>query len=206
MAKLESSFKNMFIVLSAIAIIAAAALGSVYKLTAAPIAKAKEEKTQAAIRDVLPPFDKIETATSTEGFIIHKAYKTDAFVGAAVEAVSDKGFGGNITIMVGFDAEGNIVNYAVLEQKETPGLGTKMGEWFKTNKGNQNINGKNPAKNKLTVSKDGGEIDAITAATISSRAFLDAVNKAYKAYEGANSEQDVESGATAQAQKGGTNE
>lgn len=84
--------------------------------------------------------------------------------------------------MVGFDKEGNIINYSVLEQKETPGLGTKMVDWFKTPIGNQDIRGKNPAKNNLTVKKDGGEVDAITAATISSRAFLDAIHNAYAAY------------------------
>jgi len=87
----------------------------------------------------------------------------------------------------------------VLEQKETPGLGTKMVDWFKTDKGNQNVRGKNPVTNKLTVNKDGGEVDAITAATISSRAFLDAVHNAYNAYA-KNSDapgiMDGESGAT----------
>ena len=86
--------------------------------------------------------------------------------------------------MVGFDKEGNILDYAVLQQAETPGLGTKMVDWFKTDKGNQNIKGKNPGEKQLSVSKDGGDIDAITAATISSRAFLGAVNKAYAAFSG----------------------
>ncbi|MDR0811251.1 MAG: RnfABCDGE type electron transport complex subunit G, partial [Paludibacter sp.] len=108
--------------------------------------------------------------------------KDGNFVGAAVESVSHKGFSGDIRVMVGFDKDGNIVDYSVLEQKETPGLGTKMTDWFKTAKGAQDIRGKNPAKNKLQVSKDGGEVDAITAATISSRAFLDAVINAYNAY------------------------
>jgi electron transport complex protein RnfG len=55
-----------------------------------------------------------------------------------------------------------------------------MADWFKVDKGNQSVLGKHPKNNKLTVSKDGGEVDAITAATISSRAFLDAVQIAYK--------------------------
>lgn len=82
--------------------------------------------------------------------------------------------------MVGFDVDGNVINYSVLEHKETPGLGSKMAEWFTTGKGD--IKGKNPGKDNFTVSKDGGKIDAITAATISSRAFLDAVNRAHKVY------------------------
>ncbi len=114
---------------------------------------------------------------------VYRAYvKDEKFVGAAVESFSRNGYSGDIRLMIGFDVKGNIVNYTVLEQKETPGLGTKIVDWFKTEIRNQNIIGKNPSKNKLTVSKDGGEIDAITAATISSRAFLEAVQKAYNAY------------------------
>ena len=88
--------------------------------------------------------------------------------------------------MVGFKPDGSINNYSVLEHKETPGLGTKMEPWFKTTdptKANCNIIGKNPGTNNLTVSKDGGEVDAITAATISSRAFLEAVQTAYNEYK-----------------------
>jgi len=85
----------------------------------------------------------------------------------------------------------------VLEQKETPGLGTKMVDWFKTNKGNQSIIGKNPALANLTVSKDGGEIDAITASTISSRAFLFSIRNAYQAFS-ANKEEETASAQTTQ--------
>jgi len=84
--------------------------------------------------------------------------------------------------MVGFDQDGKIVNYSVLEQTETPGLGTKMVDWFKTKKGNQDIRQLNPSEVNFTVSKDGGDIDAITAATISSRAFLKAISDAYAVY------------------------
>ena len=89
-----------------------------------------------------------------------------------------------------FDQEGNIRNYTVLSYTETTGLGSKMPTWFKE-KGN--ILGKNLSKNNLTVSKDGGEIDAITAATISSRAFLNAVANAYNGFKG---DSDAQSGAT----------
>ena len=94
----------------------------------------------------------------------------------AIETISKKGFGGEVKLMVGFTPDGTIINYMVLEHKETPGLGTKMDEWFKTDKKNQSILNKSLDKNNLTVAKDGGEVDAITAATISSRAFLDAVH------------------------------
>ena len=70
-------------------------------------------------------------------------------------------------------------------------------DWFKTDKNNQSIKGKNPATNNLTVSKDGGEVDAITAATISSRAFLEAVQSAYNAYANNDEALNATTGATA---------
>lgn len=202
MAKLESSFKNMLLVLAGISLFSALTLGSMYKLTEAPIAASKKAKQESAIKAVLPPFERIAdveevTVEGSGAFKVYKAYdKADKFVGAAVESFSKNGFSGEIKIMVGFDVEGSIVDYSVLEQKETPGLGTKMLDWFKTDKNNQNIKGKNPAKNKLTVSKDGGEVDAITAATISSRAFLEAVQLAYAAYSNNPDAPDMTSGAT----------
>jgi electron transport complex protein RnfG len=187
MAQLESSFKNMVLVLSGIALFAAGTLASVYTLTKAPIEAAKMAKQQNAIKEVLPAFDRIadpiNLANGNENMVIHKAYNAqNEFVGAAIETSSNNGFAGKISIMVGFDKEGKIFNYSVLEQKETPGLGTKMVDWFKTDKGNQSIVGKNPAETNLTVSKDGGDIDAITASTISSRAFLTSVRNAYDAF------------------------
>ncbi len=190
MAKLESSFKNMLLVLLGITLFSAFTLGSMYTLTKAPIEASKKAKQENAIKMVLPPFEKIAEAEAVEVdgegmFNVYKAYdKNDKFVGAAVESSSKNGFSGDIRIMIGFDVAGNIVDYSVLEQKETPGLGTKMVDWFKTDKAKQNIKGKNPATSNMTVNKDGGDIDAITAATISSRAFLEAVRVAYKAYAG----------------------
>ena len=118
-------------------------------------------------------------------------YQTDK--GTAVKAV-ENGFGGPLEILVGFDEAGNILGYTVLSTVETPGLGVKADTWFqKGQKGD--IIGKNPGEKELSVSKDGGEIDAITASTITSRAFLNAVNHAYKAYKGQST--DANSGATA---------
>lgn len=114
-------------------------------------------------------------------------------LGAAVESTTG-GFGGDLKVLVGFDPTGNILGYTLLEHAETPGLGAKADNWFqKGQKGD--IIGKNPEE-ALTVSKDGGKIDAITASTITSRAFLNAVNNAYKAYK--NTPIDGESGATKQ--------
>lgn len=201
MAKLESTFRNMVVVLTSITLIAAVALGSVYSLTKGPIEASKVAKKENAIREVLPAFDRLDEEQSVQvdglpdPLFIYKAYQKDDFVGAAVQTYSKNGFGGEISVMVGFDVDGNIVNYTVLEQKETPGLGTKMTDWFKTEKGRQDIRGLNPQKNNLTVSKDGGDVDAITAATISSRAFLESIRSAYKAY---NNDYDSTSGATTQ--------
>ena len=177
----------MVLVLSGIALFAATTLASVYEFTKAPIEASKVAKQQHAIKEVLPAFDHLsrplKIADGNENMVVYKAFDaTNQFVGAAVETSSNNGFAGKIVIMVGFDKSGNIVNYSVLEQKETPGLGTRMVEWFKTNKGKQSIIGKNPATTNLTVSKDGGDIDAITASTISSRAFLFTVHNAYKAF------------------------
>lgn len=194
-----SNFKNMVLSLSLIAVFAAVTLASVYSLTKEPIALSKQSKLQNAISEVLPAFERLDEVEKVglktgDTLNIYKAYdKEDKFVGASVETVSHNGYSGDIRLMVGFDVEGNIVNYAVLEQKETPGLGTKIVDWFKTEVHNRSVIGKNPAKNKLAVTKDGGEIDAITAATISSRAFLDAVQKAYNAY---SENTDAISGAT----------
>ncbi|MBO7593819.1 MAG: RnfABCDGE type electron transport complex subunit G [Salinivirgaceae bacterium] len=226
MAKLESSLKNMLLSLTAIALIAAGLMASLYSVTSEPIQKSKEQKSVDAIKAVLPAFDKIENDTAN-GLNIFKAYKADGqFIGAAVESMSKNGFGGEIKVMVGFDAQGNITEYSVLEQKETPGLGTKMVTWFrpqtenkkslletifhyevKTAEKQSSIIGKNPAVNKMTVSKDGGEIDAITASTISSRAFLESVRTAYNAYAAANNQKqtDANSGAT-QTTEGNNNE
>lgn len=187
MAKLESNFKNMVIVLSAITLFAALALGTVYTITKAPIEASKTAKQKNAIKEVLPASfhhlaEPITVADGNETLIVYKAYDAkNQFIGSAVES-SNNGFSGKILIMVGFDKDGTIINYSVLEQKETPGLGTKMVEWFKTDRGNQNIKGKNAGTANLTVSKDGGDVDAITAATISSRAFLFAVRNAYNAF------------------------
>lgn len=175
MAKLESSLKNMVLSLSIIALVASALLGLVYAITKAPIEKAEKEAQQQAISDVLPTFDKVDDAV-VSGKTVHKAYKGDEYVGVAVETETD-GFGGTVKLMVGFDKEGNITGYSVLKHSETPGLGSKMPEWFQKD-GKGNVIGKNPLNAELKVSKDGGDVDAITAATISSRAFLKGVNEA----------------------------
>ena len=99
-------------------------------------------------------------------------------------------------VLVGFDAEGNVLNYSLLSHAETPGLGSKADVWFKDG-GKGDITGMNPGQAPLAVSKDGGQVDAITASTITSRAFLNAVNAAYAAFAG----QEMADGATGATQK-----
>lgn len=185
MAKLKSSLPNMLLSLTLIALVAAGLLAAVYTVTKDPIEAAKAEKQALAKLAVLPLDGTTEVTLSdaeeVEGMSIFKAYVNDELIGAAVEA-KEVGFGGYFKMMVGFDKEGTITGYQVLEHQETPGLGAKMDEWFKTDKNRQSVLGLNPGKCNLTVSKDGGDVDAITAATISSRAFLLAITKAYNAY------------------------
>jgi len=186
MKQWDSTLKNMVLSLGLIAVLSAAALGVVHELTAEPIPQAEMARQIAAVRMVVPVFD---NDPISERYLIHTpdgdslicfpaSYKGKK-VGLAVESYSKKGFGGEIRIMVGFDSTGTILNYTVLKHKETPGLGSKMPEWFRNGSGN--IIGLNPGNDKVWVSKDGGQVDGITAATISSRAFLEAVNRAYKA-------------------------
>ncbi len=197
MEKLKSSFKNMVLSLTLIALVAAGALGGIYLLTKEPIAKQQQEKQNSAIGSVLPDMEGrlIGDAKEVNGYMVHEAYVADSLIGVAVETEAN-GFGGVIRLMVGFDAKGNIVNYEVLEQQETPGLGTHMVEWFKTDKNHQSVLGLNPDVANLTVSKDGGDVDAITAATISSRAFLKAVQNAFDAYFAQKNTVEATSGAS----------
>ena len=193
MKKLESSLKNMLLVLTGVTAISVALLAYVNELTKGPIAEANAKTLNEALKEVLPEFTNNPVAecdtmfSEKDGkkivdFIIYPAKNGDQWVGTAVEAKS-MGFGGELKVLVGFDAEGKIYNYSLLSHAETPGLGSKAADWFKEgNKGS--IKGMNPCEQPLTVSKDGGQVDAITASTITSRAFLNAVNAAYGAYKG----------------------
>ncbi len=189
-AKKESTFLNMVVVLTIVTAVAGFALGSVYNLTKEPIALAQKAKLNQAIQEVLPAFDTLEIksvqeAKGKEMLNFYIAKKDSAVIGIAVETYTMKGFGGLVRLMVGFLPDGHIKEISVLEQKETPGLGTKM----TTPKFKDQFKGINPATFVLKVKKDKGDVDAITAATISSRAFSDAVQRAYdtfEKYEGGN--------------------
>lgn len=188
MAKKESTFINMVYVLFLVAAIAGLALGGVYNLTKEPIELAKKAKIEKAIKEVLPEFDELKESYSIMSFDGNKpkdslkftnAYKNSEYVGTAVETYTMKGFSGLIKLMVGFEPNGTIYKISVLEHKETPGLGTKMTD----PKFKDQYFGKNPGTFNIKVTKDGGQIDAITAATISSRAYSDAAERAYLTFE-----------------------
>ncbi len=194
MKKLQSTWYNMSIVLTLISVVAGAALAYVNDITYEPIQKIKEQQLQDGIKAVLSADKvKVQSVDTLDGVIVYVTNK-----GKAVQASDPNGFGGKLTVLVGFDKRGAIQGYRVLESAETPGLGAKAGEWFQ--KGSKGcIIGMSPAKNNMTVKQDGGDVDAITASTITSRAFLRCVNAAYEAFaKGAETETDGESGATRQ--------
>lgn len=169
----------MVLTLFVITAVAAAALGFVYYFTKEPIEKVKENKLKQALAQVLPAFEKQVTDT-IDGSAVYSAFDANnQLIGIAVESEAD-GFGGKIKLLVGFDNSGKIFGYSVLSHKETAGLGSKMGTWFQAD-GKGNVIGKDLA-NGAKVVKDGGDIDAITASTISSRAFCEGLNKAYATY------------------------
>lgn len=194
MKKLESSLMNMMIVLTVISVIAGGALAYINKVTEEPIAEINAKNLQDGIKKVILGDAangelKVEAPVESDGYTL---YRTDK--GTAVKAVTN-GFGGALEVLVGFDEAGNILGYTILKTAETPGLGAKADIWFQKG-GKGDIIGKNPGAKELVVSKDGGDVDAITASTITSRAFLKAVNNAYQAYMG--NAADAASGATVQ--------
>jgi electron transport complex protein RnfG len=208
---MESSLKNMVLVLFTITLLSSAAVGGVYTITKEPIAQAKVAAVNNALKQVLPEYEATTSQTIEVNDMAVEAYTAtvaDKAVGYAIKSNSKNGFGGAISLMVGFDTEGNIININVLEQKETPGLGTKMAD--EGNALQASLVGKNAGKVNLTVKKDGGDIDALTAATISSRAYAEAVAIAYEAFKVACGWQaeagDVATGASKQKQEGGQNE
>ena len=214
---MKSTLINMVAVLFTITLIASAGVGAVNMITVEPIAAAKAAATEAALGEVLPAFDATETTELTIDDMPIKVYTAkqgEEVVGYAVETMTKQGFSGVVKLMVGFLTDGTINNVNVLQQAETPGLGTKM-----CDEGNPLIASIQHRKldKQLAVKKDGGDVDALTAATISSRAYVDAVNRAWVAMTSVVSgsePMDVVSGATPaaveqtepEAQKGGQNE
>ena len=195
----------MLLVLTGVTAVSVALLAYVNELTKGPSAEANAKTLNEALKQVLPEFTNNPVAegdtvfSEKDGkkivdFIIYPAKNGEKWIGSAVEAKAI-GFNGELKVLVGFDAEGKIYNYSLLSHAETPGLGSKAADWFKEgNKGS--IKGMNPGDAELRVTKDGGQVDAITASTITSRAFLNAVNAAYQAYKGNTGEVNTTTGAS----------
>ena len=195
----------MIIVLVAVAVVSGGLLAWVNNVTEAPIKEQEKKALDNGIKSVMGVDDLKVTAkdelTKNIGgkdytFIVHKTSDAQGnFLGAAIESTT-MGFGGDLKVLVGFDGEGNLLGYTILQHAETPGLGAKADKWFQKD-GKGNIIGRSMDVSKpLVVNKDGGDVDAITASTITTRAFLKAVNQAYVAY----SAQDVDAASGASKQ------
>lgn len=175
----------MTVCLLVVCFVCASLLAGVYALTAEPIEAAQKVKTTNAIKAVLPEFTELseKMSVSLEGkeYKYYKATKGEEVVGYAIET-SSVGFGGTLSLMVGITSKGIIYNTSVLAQSETPGLGAKCTEPAFADQ----FKNVNPDEKKLAVRKDQGDFDAITASTITSRAYLTAVNLAVKAFNELN--------------------
>ena len=191
MKKKKDTFINMVVSLFAITIVSGFALGFVNDFTVGPIKDAKIAKKVNALKLVLPDFDNnpveevilINSEFVKDSVEVYPAFKNMEFVGAAIIGSTEKGFSGLIKVMVGFKPDGTIQNIEVLEQKETPGLGTKM----KDDKFIAQFREKNPLTFNVKPTKDQGEVDALTGATITTRAFGEAVQMAYDEFMKNNS-------------------
>ena len=175
----------MLLVLTGVTLVASLSLGFVYQWTKEPIAQTRLNTQLKAIDAVLKDY---HNNPVTDGFSVAVADMKDSLsffpgkrenkiIGYAVKTFSKKGYSGDIWLMVGFDTLGIIQNIKVLQHQETPGLGSKMSD----EKFLSPFLGKSPEKFSLKVKKDGGDVDALSGATISSRAFSEGVQRGYDA-------------------------
>ncbi len=198
MKKLDSTLPNMVMSLVGICVVVSAILAYLNDVTAKPIQEAQVKAKIEAIKQVTPAFDnnpyeeafRVAVAPQ-DSLLVYPAKKGGTIVGYAIETNTKNGFNGLIEVMMGVDIQGKMVDYSVLTISETPGLGTKIPEWYhsksKTAGNIQDMRGVDLSQESpLKVTKDGGKVDAITAATISSRAFLESINRGYEAYKVAN--------------------
>jgi electron transport complex protein RnfG len=190
MAKKGTGFANMVLTLFLVTFIASSALAFVYELTRGPIAESRMRKKTAAITEVVPVFENDPVAEmfklpqGRDTLYFYPARTGAEVAGIAVETYTHIGFSGLIKLMVGFLPDGSIHDIRVLEHLETPGLGDKMEHTKSYDKAtglswSSQFKGQDPGKFTLRVKQDNGAVDAITAATISSRAYCDAVQRAY---------------------------
>lgn len=193
----------MLLSLTIIAVVAAAALAYVHKVTEEPIAQAEADIQKKAIEKVLPKFDKLvndtirftdTTTMKNDSVLCFKGYVNDSILtGIAIQAKDKNGFGGELVAMVGFDTTGKVNGYEILKSSETPGLGAKAGEWFQDSaKGI--VKCERPEKGFKVKKDQDGTVDAITGSTITSRAFCRLVENAYAFYLQLNSKNDQQKG------------
>ena len=179
----KSNLTNMVLCLTAVCLVCAALLGGMYVLTAEPIAKANAEILKASIGSVLPDGGELSEAKPVEVGGQPSEYYVST-TGGEVSAYAIKsttvGFGGPLTLMVGITPDGVVYNTSVLSHTETPGLGAKCttDEHFYSQ-----FKGFDPSRKILSVKKDAGDVDAITASTITSRAYALAVKNAVEAFK-----------------------
>lgn len=190
---MQAHTKNLFkmvATLATIAVVSAFVLSSVYQITKEPIAKAKDAKELSAISQVVGEFDNnpfaekmtIITSDKKDKLTFFPARKNGVINSFAIKTYSNSGFGGKIEMIAGFYIDGSIKSFKITSHQETPGLGSKADEA----KFKQQFDGFNPKKHKFKVKQDGGDIDAVTAATITSRAVIDAITRALDAYNNFN--------------------
>ena len=174
----QSTLKNMALCLTLVCLICSAVLGVAYAVTLEPVKAAQVAKTNKAIAQVLPEFadDNVAEQSVTVEGVEYTYYHPSS--GYAVISVVN-GFGGALSVMVGITEDGKVYNTSVISHSETPGLGAKCqsDEGFLGQ-----FRGLDTASARLAVTKDGGDIDAITASTITSRAYTLAVANAVKVF------------------------
>lgn len=180
----KSTLRNMTVCLTAVCLICAAILGVVYAVTFDPIEQANQKALQASLSKVLPEGSDIQTTPSTvemngAQYDCFECTKDGQTVGYAVKSTTI-GFGGPLSIMVGVLSDGTVYNTSVLSHSETPGLGAKCtdDEKFLANWSLESRKANGKKLDVIKVRKDGGDVDAITASTITSRAYSLAVSNA----------------------------
>lgn len=189
MKKLESNLPNMTAVLVGVALITGTLLAWLNKLTEAPKLQQQAISLAKDMSVVMGGGDCRTISTDTLSrtfdakdytFVVRTVAKADGRTAGKAVETEVMGYGGPLAVLVGFDNDGRVLGYAIRKTSETPGLGIKADTWFQRD-GKGSIIGRCPSREPLAVTKDNGDIDAITASTITSRAFLKAVNQAAEA-------------------------
>jgi electron transport complex protein RnfG len=187
MEKIQSTFVSLVLTLGVVTLVASVSLGFVYQWTKEPIAEAQLRKQLKAIEYVMPGYDNnpvvekysVPVPDGKDSLEFYPAKANGELIGVAIRTKSTKGYSGDIWLMVGFNMNGEIQNVFVIDHKETPGLGSKMSSPGFV----KQYLGKSPDRMSLKVKKDGGDVDAITGATITSRAYGEAIQLAFDTFK-----------------------